>query len=79
VTFSLSAAANVTATIVNVAGRPVATIAAGKPLEAGLQTLLWDRKAGTGLTAPAGLYLIRLTARDADGGQSTALATVSLR
>ena len=79
VTLSLSAAANVTATVVNVAARPIATIVADKPLEAGLQTLVWDRKADSGLAVPRGLYLIRVTARDADGGQSTALAAVSLR
>jgi len=79
VTFSLSAGANVTATVVNVAGRPVATIAADKPLEAGLQTLVWDRRANSGLPVPAGLYLVRLSARAPRGGQSTALATVALR
>jgi hypothetical protein len=79
VTFALSAPANVTATVLNVAGRPIRTIVADKPLEAGLQTLLWDRRAETGLAAPAGLYLISVTARDGEGGQSTALATVALR
>ena len=68
-----------TATVVNVAGRPVRTLAADKPLEAGLQTLLWDRRAGNGLSVPAGLYLVRVTARAEDGGQSTGLATVALR
>jgi hypothetical protein len=78
-TFSLSSAANVTATVLNVAGRPIRTIVADRPLDAGLQTLLWDRRAGTGLAVPAGLYLIRVTVRDAEGGQTTALATVALR
>jgi hypothetical protein len=79
ITFSLSGAANVTATVLNVAGRPIRTIAADKPLDAGLQTLLWDRRAETGLPVPSGLYLIRVKARDARGGQSTTLATVALR
>jgi len=78
-TFSLAGAADVTATVVNLAGRPVKTIAADQPLEAGLQTLMWDGKADTGIAVPAGLYLIRVVARDADGGQSTALATVAVR
>ncbi|MBM3474120.1 MAG: hypothetical protein FJX75_12695 [Armatimonadetes bacterium] len=78
-TFILSGAANVTATIVNVAGRPIKTIVADKPLEAGLQTLLWDRRADSGLAVPAGLYLIRVTARTGDGGQVEALAAVNLR
>jgi flagellar hook assembly protein FlgD len=77
--FALSGSADVSVTVLNVAGRPVRTIAADKPLEAGLQTLVWDCKADGGLRVPAGLYLVRLTARAADGAQSTALATVSLR
>jgi len=78
-TFSLTNASAVTATILTVAGRPVRTLAGDKPLDAGLQTLLWDRRADTGLPVPAGLYLIRVTARAPHGAQSTALATVALR
>jgi hypothetical protein len=36
-------------------------------------------RADTGLTVPAGLYLIRVTATSEEGGQSSALATVALR
>jgi hypothetical protein len=79
VTFSLSGAARVTATVLNVAGRPVRTIAMDEPKGAGVQTLVWDRKADTGLAVPGGLYVVRVTAA-ADGGQTaTALATVALR
>jgi C1A family cysteine protease len=77
-TFNLAAASDVTATVLNAAGRPVRTIVAAQPLEAGLQTLLWDRKADSGLPVPAGLYLIRVTARDAEGGQSTSMASLAL-
>ena len=79
VTFSLSGAARVTATVVNIAGRPIRTIVAEKPVGAGLQTLVWDRKAESGLTVPGGLYLIRVSARSPEGGQSTALATIVLK
>ncbi|MBM3472647.1 MAG: hypothetical protein FJX75_05175 [Armatimonadetes bacterium] len=78
VSLALAGAANVTATVVNAAGRPIRTIIADRPLGAGLQTLVWDGKAESGLASPAGLYLIRVTAKSADGGQSTALATVGL-
>jgi C1A family cysteine protease len=78
VTFSLASAASVTAAIVNVAGRPVRTIVADKPLGAGLQTLVWDRKADSGLAAPPGLYLVRVTARDAEGAQSTSMASLAM-
>jgi flagellar basal-body rod modification protein FlgD len=78
-TFTLSAPAHVTATVLNVAGRPIRTVVADRPLDAGLQTLLWDRRAETGLAAPSGLYLVRVTARAGDGAQSSALATLALR
>ena len=78
-TFSLSAAARVTATVLNVAGRPVRTITADEPREAGLQTLTWNRQADTGLAVPSGLYLVRVTARADNGAESTAMATVALR
>jgi flagellar basal-body rod modification protein FlgD len=77
--FTLRNASAVTATILNVAGRPIRTIVADKPLDAGLQTLLWDRRADSALPVPAGLYLVRLAARDATGAQSAALTTVALR
>jgi len=78
-TFSLSANAAVTATVMNVAGRPVRTIVVDKPLAAGLNTLLWDRRSSTGLPVPAGLYVICVQARHDDGQSSAAIATVSLR
>jgi serine protease len=79
VTFNLTDAADVTATVMNVAGRPIRTIATAKPMEAGLQTLLWDRKGENGLTVPAGLYMIGVTAHDPEGGQTSGMATISLR
>jgi serine protease len=79
ITFSLADAADVTATVMNVAGRPVRTIADSKPLDAGLQTLLWDGRAENGLAAPAGLYMVKVTARNAGGEQSSAMASLSLR
>jgi flagellar basal-body rod modification protein FlgD len=79
ITFNLAAAADVTATITNVAGRPVRVLAQDRPLQAGLQTLLWDRRADSGLAAPAGIYLIRVVARSPEGGQSSALASLSVR
>ncbi|MBM3473191.1 MAG: hypothetical protein FJX75_07995 [Armatimonadetes bacterium] len=79
ITFNLADAADVTATVMNVAGRPIRTVADGKPLDAGVQTLLWDRKAESGLAVPGGLYLIKVTARNADGEQTSAMATLSLR
>jgi hypothetical protein len=79
ITFSLSADSNVTATVMNVAGRPIKTIVADRPLSAGLQTLVWTGQADTGLAAPAGLYLIKVTLRGAEGAQGSAVTSVRLR
>ncbi len=79
VTFALTGAAEVTAEVMNAAGRPIRTIAVDRPCDAGVQTLLWDRRAGTGLRVPTGMYLVRVTARTVDGGQSTALASMAVR
>lgn len=79
VTFSLTEAAEVTATVLNVAGRPVKVILSGRDMEAGLQTVLWDCKADSGLAVPAGMYLVRVTARNKAGGESSAIAVVRVR
>jgi hypothetical protein len=79
VVFGLSSAANVTATAINIAGRPVRTIVRDRLLEAGMQTLVWDRKAENGLPVPSGAYLIRVDARDRDGRQTDAMTTVMVR
>jgi hypothetical protein len=77
--FILAGSANGSATVLNLAGRPVRTLVADKPFDAGTQTLLWDRRSDTGLAVPSGLYLLHLTARTADGNQSSAVAAVTLR
>jgi hypothetical protein len=79
VTFTLADGADVTAEVLNVAGRPVRTLCTDRACEAGRNALLWNAQSDQGLRVPNGVYLIRVTARDEAGGQSTALATVSLR
>ena len=77
-TFSLTAAADVSATVVNIAGRPVRSVVTDRPAEAGRQTLLWDLRSDAGLRVPAGRYLVRIVARSADGQQTSGLAGVSV-
>jgi len=79
VTLSLSSAAKVDAQVLNLAGRPIRNLAAGQACPSGITTLVWDGRAATGLTVPAGTYVIAVTARDATGGQSRALAQVVLQ
>jgi serine protease len=78
-TFSLSDDAAVTATVMNVAGRPVRTIARDKSMEAGMNMLLWDRRSETGLAVPAGLYMVRVEAKLDDGQTTSAMATLAVR
>ncbi|HJN18830.1 MAG TPA: FlgD immunoglobulin-like domain containing protein, partial [Armatimonadota bacterium] len=77
--FTLSSAADVTATVINVAGRPVRTIITDSPMDQGINTLLWDRRDENGLNVPSGLYMIRVDARDPGGAQTSGMATVPLR
>ena len=76
--FSLSAPADVTVEVLNVAGRPVATLVSDRPTAAGRQGLVWSGRTATGTAAPSGAYLVRITARTAAGGQATALAPLPL-
>jgi len=78
ITFSLSAAADVTAIVLNVAGRPVRTLLSSKPCPAGLQSLSWDRRSDSGLPVPTGVYVFRITAHTGDGDLAQALAAVNL-
>jgi len=76
VVFTLSAPARVQAEVLNIAGRPVKLLAADRECAAGTQTLVWTGQSDAGLPVPNGRYLIRLTARGADGASSQALSTV---
>jgi len=76
---SLSAGAVVDAEVLNIAGRPVATICSGRACEPGIETLTWSGRSSTGTTVPAGRYLLRLTARAIDGQQVTGLAPATVR
>ena len=79
IAFTLSGPADVTAVILNLAGRPVATVLQDRATEAGLRRAVWTGQTLNGTRAPNGQYLLRIAARSADGRQSTALATVPLR
>ena len=76
ITVNLSTAADVHATVLNLAGRAVAIVPA-QALAGGISTLWWDGRATTGTRMPQGQYLLRIQARSADG--SCAQCLVSLR
>jgi FlgD Ig-like domain len=79
IVFSLSADAAVTVQVLNLGGRLVATPVADALCRAGTQRLAWTGETGAGARAPAGRYIVRITARGASGQAATALATAEVR
>ena len=78
ITFTLSAPATVEVHVLNIAGRPVRTVASGQECGAGLQTLIWSGVSDAGLRVPNGLYVVELSGKSASGSQTQALATVRI-
>jgi hypothetical protein len=72
---NLASAADVTVSIRNLAGRNVALVQPGR-LEAGVHSLLWNGKSTAGTKAPAGVYLVQVTAKAADGTACSAMTTL---
>jgi hypothetical protein len=78
VVFTLSSSAEVSVTVLNLAGRPVATVCRSRPTQAGLQRLAWSGRSDQGMAVPSGLYLVRIDAHGEHGQQATALARLLL-
>lgn len=78
ISYVLAAAADVSATVYNMAGRPVAQL----PLqaqEAGVQSVRWNGRNSTGSLVPAGVYLISVKAAAPDGSEVSGLCALQLR
>ncbi|MGE5531541.1 MAG: Ig-like domain-containing protein, partial [Bacteroidota bacterium] len=75
ITVNLASAATVSASIRNLAGVEIATVAP-QALDSGVSTLLWNGKSKSGTNVPAGRYLVTVTAAKADGTQANALTTL---
>jgi hypothetical protein len=78
-TLTLSAEADVTVQVLNLAGRSIRTVAAGRPCTAGVTTFVWNGVSDAGVSAPNGRYVLQVTAFTADGGQSRAMAMCTLQ
>jgi hypothetical protein len=78
IAFSLSAPANVTVSVLNVAGRPVATVARDQAAQAGTQRIMWSGQTNRGVAAPGGTYIVRIAARGDDGSQTQTLASLPM-
>jgi hypothetical protein len=72
ITVNLTAAAEVGASVLNLAGREVAVIPANR-LAAGISTVWWNGRSTFGTRVPGGQYLVRLQARGADGNSANCL------
>lgn len=78
VSYSLSAPATVEVSVLNLAGRVVRVLQSGA-VNSGTQSVLWNGLSDSGSAAPAGSYLVRLTARSDNGQAVSAVGTLSLR
>jgi len=76
-TYALSADAAVEATVLNMAGRPIAQLQSSGVQAAGVQALQWNGRNAAGSVVPAGLYLVRITARTTDGESASGLCSVN--
>jgi len=78
ITFTLSGEARIAAEIINLAGRPVRLLTADRPMTAGTKRLVWDGRSATGVSVPAGVYLVRVGAAAQSGQQATAVTSMAL-
>ncbi len=65
--YTVNTDAQVSAEIVNIAGRTVRALPARASRSDEVQTLHWDGRNGSGAKVPAGRYILRLTARTESG------------
>ncbi len=78
IVFSLSAPADVTVSVLNIAGRPIARVVRDRASEAGAQRVLWSGRTLDGTLAPSGTYLVEVVAKAIDGVQARALTQVRI-
>ena len=64
--------------VLNIAGVVVRRVLAGRQQTAGPQQLIWDGRNASGASAPAGVYLVRVQARAANGQQVSVVRTVQV-
>lgn len=78
ISYTLSTDAEVEVSVLNIAGRVIDTVLAGEMQSAGTQRLVWDGMSAQGTRAPAGVYVIVVRARAANGQQTQAIGTMRL-
>lgn len=78
VMFSLSAAADCTVRVLNIAGRTVRVLERGQPHPAGSAQLVWDGRSDQGSAVPNGIYLVQVEAAAEDGTRTEAVRTLAV-
>jgi hypothetical protein len=76
--FRLSTAAEVTVRVRNIAGRLVATVAPGRAMSPGTNTVTWNLLGQGGAPVPNGTYLCEIVGATEDGQRASAVRTVSV-
>jgi hypothetical protein len=69
----------VDATVLNIAGRPIAEVSSSDVQGVRLQSLRWNGRSTAGSQVPTGTYLIQVTARSDAGISATSLCSVRLQ
>ncbi|MFO7946329.1 MAG: FlgD immunoglobulin-like domain containing protein [Armatimonadota bacterium] len=77
IAYTLSADANVTVDIRNIAGRTISRIPCGSET-AGVNSATWNLRNTSGAVVPSGTYLCTITARSDDGTQTSAVRTMRI-
>ncbi len=67
ISYTVTRTASVSADIRNIAGYPIARLADGEAAGGMTQTMTWNGRNASGARVPNGRYLLRLTARTAEG------------
>ena len=76
--FTLSAPADCTVRLLNIAGRTVRVLQQGTPMPAGTSQLVWNGRSDAGLPVPNGTYLVRVEAATDDGRYTQAVRTLAI-
>ncbi len=78
ISYTLSADARVTVSILNIAGRVIDVVTTDAQQTAGVQRVAWDGMTARGTRAPGGTYIVMVRAIAPDGQQTQAIGTVQV-